>query len=60
MAWPLTQLEGGGRMAPVEARRPHGVERWADLGGILYVVLFIGGVLLAFSGTPNGDAARRR
>src|SRR4051812_1931934 len=43
-------------MATVEAGRPRGLERWAGLGGILYVVLFIGGVVLAFSGTPDGDS----
>ena len=44
-------------MATVEAARPRGIERWAGLGGVLYVVLFIVGGLLAFGGTPDGDAA---
>jgi Domain of unknown function (DUF4386) len=44
-------------MATVEAAKPRGIERWAGLGGIVYVVLFIVGVLLSFSGTPDGDAA---
>lgn len=43
-------------MAAVARTRRAGIERWAGLGGVLYVVLFIGGVLLAFSGTPDGDA----
>jgi hypothetical protein len=34
-----------------------GLERWAALGGILYVVLFVIGTILQFSGAPNGDAA---
>jgi hypothetical protein len=42
-------------MATVEAARPSGIQRWAGLGGILYVVLFIAGTLLAFSGAPTGD-----
>jgi hypothetical protein len=43
-------------MATVDTVRPRGIERWAGLGGVLYVVLFIGGVVLAFSGTPDSDA----
>jgi hypothetical protein len=39
------------------AGRGSRLERWAGLGGVLYVVLFIGGVILAFSGSPNGDSA---
>jgi len=31
--------------------------RWAALGGILYVIFFIVGTILLFSGSPNGDAA---
>jgi hypothetical protein len=31
--------------------------RWAALGGILYVVLFIIGTILLFSGEPDSDAA---
>ena len=31
--------------------------RWAALGGILYVVLFIIGTILLFSGEPGSDAA---
>lgn len=33
-----------------------GIERWAGLGGILYVALFIIGTILLFGGTPDGDA----
>ena len=32
------------------------VARWASLGGILYVVLFIIGTILIFSGEPDSDA----
>jgi hypothetical protein len=31
--------------------------RWAALGGIIYVVLFIVGSILLFSGTPDSDAS---
>ena len=34
-----------------------GLERWAPLGGIVYVVLFIVGLIVAESGQPAGDAA---
>ena len=42
--------------AAFAGRRP-GLERWAGLGGVAYVVLFIVGTIVAFSGSPNGDAA---
>jgi hypothetical protein len=42
-------------MATVEAGRPSGVQRWAGLGGILYVVLFIAGSIVAFNNAPTGD-----
>ena len=42
-------------MATVEAGRRRGIERWAGLGGILYVVLFIAGSIVAFNGAPVGD-----
>jgi hypothetical protein len=38
-------------------RSTRGLERWAALGGVLYVVLFVIGTILQFSGAPNGDAA---
>ena len=38
-------------------RSRSGLERWAALGGVLYVVLFVIGTILQFSGAPNGDAA---
>jgi hypothetical protein len=34
-----------------------GLERWAALGAVAYVVLFIVGVIVAISGQPAGDAA---
>jgi hypothetical protein len=34
-----------------------GVGRWAALGGVVYVVLFVVGNLLMFAGTPSGDDA---
>jgi hypothetical protein len=42
-------------MATAGVTRPRGIERWAGLGGILYVALFIGGSVLAFINTPGGD-----
>ena len=38
-------------------RSSAGLARWAALGGILYVVLFVIGTILMFSGSPNGDAS---
>lgn len=38
------------------AARGRGLERLAPLGGIAYVVLFIAGAIMAFSGTPDLDA----
>jgi len=34
-----------------------GLARWASLGGILYVVLFVIGVILMFDGEPSSDAS---
>ena len=44
-------------MTTVEAAAtaPRGIERWAGLGGILYVILFIAGSIVAFSNAPTGD-----
>ena len=39
------------------AQTTRGLERWAALGGVLYVVLFVIGTIFQFSGAPNGDAA---
>lgn len=39
--------------APVRARYP--LERWAALGGVVYVVLFVIGAILAFNDVPLGD-----
>jgi hypothetical protein len=38
-------------------RTSRGLERWAALGGVLYVVLFVIGTILHFSGSPAGDSA---
>jgi hypothetical protein len=38
-------------------RSSAGLARWASLGGILYVVLFIIGTILLFSGEPDSDAS---
>jgi hypothetical protein len=42
-------------MATVGVSRPRGIQRWAGLGGILYVALFIGGSVLTFINAPTGD-----
>jgi hypothetical protein len=45
-------------MNSIAATRPAGaLARWASLGGILYVVLFIVGVILMFSGEPGSGAS---
>src|ERR687886_2854110 len=44
-------------MSTVGTARQRGLERWAGLGGILYVVLFIVGAILSYGGTPDSDAA---
>jgi hypothetical protein len=44
-------------MDTTKAASTRGLERWAALGGVLYVVLFVIGTILHFSGSPAGDAA---
>ena len=39
--------------APVRPRT--GLVRWAPLGGVVFVVLFVIGTILLFSGAPSGD-----
>jgi hypothetical protein len=41
---------------PPPTRSSAGIARWAALGGIVYVVLFIVGTILLFSGEPDSDA----
>jgi hypothetical protein len=43
--------------AAVAVGRPRGVARWAALGGVLYVVLFVIGTILLFNGAPSSDSA---
>ena len=38
-------------------RSSAGLARWAPLGGILYVVLFVIGVIVMFDGEPGSDAS---
>jgi hypothetical protein len=40
---------------PTSIRSSTGIARWAALGGIAYVVLFIIGTIFLFSGAPDGD-----
>ena len=42
------------------ARPTTGLARWASLGGVLYVVLFIIGTILLFDGAPDSDASPAR
>jgi hypothetical protein len=44
-------------MNTVAATRPSPLARWAALGGVLYVVLFIIGTILLYSGSPDSSAA---
>jgi len=41
----------------VAVGRPRSVARWAALGGLVYVVLFVIGTILLFGGAPSGDSA---
>jgi Domain of unknown function (DUF4386) len=43
-------------MASTPVARAPGSPRWAALGGVAYVVLFVAGAIVAFSGTPDLDA----
>jgi hypothetical protein len=43
-------------MSTIAAGSRPGITRWAPLGGLAYVVLFIGGAILAGAGQPDGDA----
>jgi hypothetical protein len=42
------------------ARSSAGLVRWASLGGILYVVLFVIGVIVMFDGEPDSDSSPAR
>jgi hypothetical protein len=42
------------------ARSSAGLARWASLGGIVYVVLFVIGVIVMFDGEPDSDASPAR
>jgi hypothetical protein len=42
------------------ARPTTGLARWASLGGVLYVVLFVIGTILLFDGAPDSDASPAR
>lgn len=39
----------------VTAGRPAGLLRWAPLGGVAFVILFVIGTILLFNGAPSGD-----
>jgi hypothetical protein len=45
-------------MNTIAATRPGGaLARWASLGGVLYVVLFVIGVIVMFDGEPNSSGS---
>jgi hypothetical protein len=45
-------------MNTIAATRPGGaLARWASLGGVLYVVLFVIGVIVMFSGEPDSSSS---
>ena len=50
----------GVEMNTVAATRPSPLARWAALGGVLYVVLFIIGTILLYSGSPNSSSSPGR
>ena len=43
--------------AATNTPRTSWIGRWAGLGGVLYVILFVVGILLVSSGQPDGDAS---
>jgi hypothetical protein len=48
-------------MNSIAATRPGGaLARWASLGGVLYVVLFVIGVILLYSGSPDSGSSPAR
>ena len=48
-------------MNSIAATRPGGaLARWASLGGVLYVVLFVIGVILLYSGAPDSGSSPAR
>jgi len=48
-------------MNTIAATRPGGaLARWASLGGVLYVVLFVIGVILLYSGSPDSSSSPAR
>jgi hypothetical protein len=48
-------------MNSIAATRPGGaLARWASLGGVLYVVLFVIGVILLYSGSPDSSSSPAR
>ena len=49
--------EEGDLMNADGARHRISLERWAGLGGVAYVVLFIVGLILALGGQPDSDSA---
>jgi hypothetical protein len=44
-------------MNTIAATRPSPLARWAALGGVLYVVLFVIGTILLYSGSPDSGSS---
>jgi hypothetical protein len=42
---------------PPTTRARRGIAAWAGLAGVLYVILFVVGILLVSGGSPDGDAS---
>src|SRR5204863_405118 len=51
------QQEGAALDTTPSTRSSAGLARWSPLGGILYVVLFVIGVIVMFDGEPGSDAS---
>jgi hypothetical protein len=51
----MTTAPDSGYPASASSRTTSALERWSLLGGAVYVVLFIVGTILSFSGQPGGD-----
>src|SRR4051812_36120156 len=43
--------------AAVAVGRPRSVARWAALAGLVYVVMFVIGTIMLFSGAPDSSSA---
>ncbi len=51
------RMAGEATTAPPASARRRGLEQWAGLGGVAYVVLFVVGAIVSFSGQPDTNEA---